>query len=542
VDGIKMKVALGVLLAIGVLIVPGVPSLGSPRPNLSLPSGHAATATIEARSSSWLVTATPGRASRRIARRYHAKKVGPAGTAVYRVRGRYLTPMIQKLKRKGAYKYHEPDSFASGTQAPPQDPFDPSAAWRSLVVDPNLSPPPVTPSSPLLAIVDDPIDLTHPEFVGSSTTTLGRISPRSSHGVATAAIAGAPKNDVGIIGVWPGMRVLNVPLPNARYACSDRIEAISAAIRAGAAVISLEYGTRRRCFGEYVVVQFATGRGIIVVAGAGNTYAEGNYPEFPARLPHVVTVAAIGADLRRASFSTANPAVDLSAPGVNVLTAVRPGDAGDAEGDGYAALSGTSFAAPMVAAAAAWVHAARPELGRSEVVFALLRSARDIESPGWDGGTGYGVLDIAAALLEQPPHNDPLEPNDDIQWIDGTIFAKPDQSVRPGGRGEAFVAAADRYEDPADVYRVVLPPHGRARVTVIPVFGNPDLATYAPGTRSIYDRRRRIARSRQPGERTERLMLSNRKGRARTFYVAVTPRTLNTVYGLQLTRLQRGIV
>jgi hypothetical protein len=539
-----MKVALGALLAVG-MTVPAGPSHGSPPLNLlppTLPSGHALALAFEAQSSTWIVTATPGEVTRRIARHYHAKKTGPPSTAMYKVRRRYLRPMIRRLQRAGTYVNHQPNSSAHGTQAIPPDPLDPTAAWRPMIVDPNLSPPPVTPSSPLLAIVDDPVDLTHPEFVGAATKTLGQITPRSSHGVATAAIAGAPKNDAGIIGVWPGMRVLNVPLTNAQYRCSDRIEAISGAIRAGAAVISLEYGAPQVCFGEYVMVQLATGRGIVVVAGAGNTYAQGNDPEFPASLPHVVTVAAIGADLYRAPFSTANPAVDLSAPGVNVLTAVRPGDAGDAERDGYAAVSGTSFAAPMVAAAAAWVRAARPELGRSEVVSALLRSARDAESPGWDEGTGYGVLDISAALLEQPPHADPLEPNDDILWIDGRVFAKPDQSVGAGGRNQAFIAMADQYEDPVDVYRVVLPPRGRARVTVIPVFGDPDLAAYAPGARSIYDRHGRIARSRRPGKRAERLVLSNREGHAHTFYVAVTPRSLNTAYVLGLKRLQGAVL
>ena len=192
----------------------------------------------------------------------------------------------------------------------------------------------------------------------------------------------------------------------------------------------------------------------------------------------------------------------------------------------------------MVGAAAAWLQAARPDLGRSEVVFALLFSARDIDTPGWDRRTGYGVLDIAAALTEQVPTNDPLEPNDDIRWIDGSIFGEPDPSVGPRGRNDAFLALADRYEDPVDVYRVVLAPHGRARVTVIPAFGNADLAAYAPRARSIYDRDVRIARSRRPGERAERVVLRNREGHARTFYVAVTAGSLNTAYALRLKRLR----
>ena len=181
-EGLKCKVALGALLAVGALTVPSVPSIGSPRHSLvppTLPSSHAPSA-IDARSSNWIVTAKPGRATRRIAHRYHAKPIGSAETAVYRVRGRYVRRMIRALKRADTYVYDERDSSASSTQAIPPDPLDPTANWRSMVVDPNLSPPPVTPSSPLLAIVDDPVDLTHPEFGGSAVKTLGQVAPRSS--------------------------------------------------------------------------------------------------------------------------------------------------------------------------------------------------------------------------------------------------------------------------------------------------------------------------------------------------------------------------
>jgi Subtilase family len=537
-------IAVGVLLAAGVLIAPAGSSYGAPPEDLwppGLASGRAASGAVMASYRFWIATAKPGNTSRRIAKRYHAKRISSSLAAVYRVRSRYRKRMCAALDRKNVYVNCEPDTEAGGTQFITQDPLDALSPWRPLIVAPNLAPPPVTARSPLVAIIDDGIhDLRHQEFAGWGwARTLRPVAPRSSHGLATAAIAGAPVNGVGITGVWPGMRVLNVPLPDDRYACSDRVEAISDAIRAGAAVISLEYGARQRCFGEYVMVQLAIGQQIVVVAGAGNTFTRGNHREFPAVLPHVVTVAAIGADLARAPFSTANNYVDLSAPGVDVLTAARPGDAGDVDGDGYAAVSGTSFAAPMVAAAAAWVRAVRPDLGRSQVVLALLSSARDVASPGWDTGTGYGVLDIAAALAHPEGPTDPLEPNDDVQWIDGRIFADPDPSLGRGGRGAAFAALLDKAEDPLDLYRVRMRSDERARVSVVPVFGDPDVAIYAPGTRSVADRRRQIARSSRPGERSERLTFRNREGRAGTFYIAVTPRNLNTAYVLRLERLGR---
>ena len=52
--------------------------------------------------------------------------------------------------------------------------------------------------------------------------------------------------------------------------------------------------------------------------------------------------------------------MDLSAPGVGILTAVPPALDTDGVQDGYQAMDGTSFSAPMVSAAMAWVRAARP--------------------------------------------------------------------------------------------------------------------------------------------------------------------------------------
>jgi hypothetical protein len=488
----------------------------------------------------WLITARAGHrhTTDRIAAKCQAhrlKTVDYVGPQYQATGSRRRNCVMRRLKRLDLFVHVERNTSAGGTQVITPDPLDPVAAWRPQVINPDLPPPPVMGSSPLLAIVDDPLDTTHPELAGGRISTLSQLPPRSSHGLATAAIAGAPKNDVGIIGVWPGMRVLNIPLPSADYLCSDRVEAIAAAIRARSTVISLEYGAPSRCFAEAVMVQLAIGQGIVVVAGVGNTFAEGNAREYPGYLPHVVTVGAVGPDLQHAPFSTANTAIDLSAPGVNVLTAVRRGDAGDPDGDGYAPVSGTSFAAAMVGAGAAWVQAARPRLARSEVTYALLVSGRK-DPRGWDIYTGYGVLDVAAAVGLPDPLYDPTEPNDDIEWIDGTIFLRPDPSVGARNRNQAFVALADKNEDPADVYRVVVRAHRRARVTVTPLFGDIDVAAYGPRARRIGDRRRRIGRSHRHGTRAERVMITNRESRARTYFVAVTPRTLNSRYVLSLRR------
>ena len=83
--------------------------------------------------------------------------------------------------------------------------------------------------------------------------------------------------------------------------------------------------------------------------------------------------------------------------------------------------------------------------------------ARDVERQGWDALTGFGVLDVGAALAlpaEQLPIHDPLEPNDNLVWVDGRVR----QAARSGRRANASTPL-DKEEDPVDVYRIV--PAGR---------------------------------------------------------------------------------
>ena len=71
----------------------------------------------------------------------------------------------------------------------------------------------MTPESPLIALVDAAADVTHPEWTGDPNfATLPGMPVTNSHGTATASVAAAPQNGIGILGVWPGARALNVPL------------------------------------------------------------------------------------------------------------------------------------------------------------------------------------------------------------------------------------------------------------------------------------------------------------------------------------------
>src|SRR5436190_163243 len=88
------------------------------------------------------------------------------------------------------------------------------AAAAAVRADPALDPPAVTATSPLIALVDAQADMTHPEWTGDGNFSSLNTRPLTSlHGTATAAVAAAPVNGIGIVGVWPGARALNLPLP-----------------------------------------------------------------------------------------------------------------------------------------------------------------------------------------------------------------------------------------------------------------------------------------------------------------------------------------
>lgn len=505
-------------------------------PPMSLP-GDATVASVSAEHSTWIVGARPGKTAQALAAHFGARHIGPRSTGGYALARGEARDFASALKQRHLLVYAQPNTLAVSLAAP-NDPLSATPYdWRSIVADPTLPIPPVTPTSPLIALVDAQLDATHPEFVGGHTTTTPTYPVTIAHGTATASVAAAPTNGVGIAGVWPGARAVNVPLPP-EITCTASANQITKAIQDGAAVINMSYGSEGLCYPEYVALQFAVARGIIPVAAAGNEFAEGNPLEFPASLPHVLTIASIGPDNKSSYFSNASAAIDLSAPGEDIQTAVPASLDEDGNQDGWMAQSGTSFAAPMVSGATAWVRAARPDLTPDQVAQVVRLSAVDLAPAGWDPNTGFGRLSVARALSLKPPPADPAEPNDDIVWVDGRAFGKPDRLFYKGKGHRRLQGLLDEFEDPADVYRIRIRAHSHRRITANPT-GKDDVALY------VYRRKaKRLSQkpykkaSHKRRGKTERITLRNSGKREKTFYVAIRvqpgARDLDAGYALRV--------
>ena len=219
------------------------------------------------------------------------------------------------------------------------------------------------------------------------------------HGTAVSSLVAAPANGVGQVGVYPQavLQVFDANLSGA-LTTGEVIQGIEAAARTGPGVINLSLGSTE--FDPLLrdAIYEAFGRGLIVVAAAGNDGDAGNPDEFPASLPHVLTVGATDAGNRVASFSSESLGIDLAAPGVEVPYAVPLWY----DASGYSSGDGTSFASPIVAGATAWVWTARPLLDNTQVFDLMRFSARDIAGERANTSDERDSMDAASSVRPQP--------------------------------------------------------------------------------------------------------------------------------------------
>ncbi len=149
---------------------------------------------------------------------------------------------------------------------------------------------------------------------------------------------------------------------------------------------------------------------VLIVGSAGNynQSLDGSNDIFGQKHPNVITVGALDNNGRRAAFVTApgmgsniatgNGEVTLSAPGMGIVAGNGP--------DGKPVMiEGTSFAAPMVAAAAALIRSVNPDLTAEEIKKLLVDTARpgvtgDKQSVPIPAGMGKGVLRVDEAVLK----------------------------------------------------------------------------------------------------------------------------------------------
>ncbi len=283
----------------------------------------------------------------------------------------------------------------------PQADIKATGAWDYVKGDPNV----------LIAVLDTGIDYTHPDLA-SKVIDHGRDFVNDDddayddawHGTHVAGIiAAATNNSEGIAGVAWNCRLLAGKVISAsdEGEYSDLIEALIWAAdytngNAKVGVINMSIGGPEPDDFLEEALRYAYNKGIVLVAAAGNEGSQEIY--YPAAYDsYCLAVGATDYNDKVADFSNYGPEMDVSAPGVGIISTI-PLAQTDPGYLPYAFANGTSMAAPHVAGLAALIKSAKPWLGAGDIMKLIKYSPDDVEATGRDDYTGYGRINAKRAL------------------------------------------------------------------------------------------------------------------------------------------------
>ncbi|OIJ08403.1 hypothetical protein BKP35_17660 [Anaerobacillus arseniciselenatis] len=266
-----------------------------------------------------------------------------------------------------------------------------------------------------VAILDTGIDNTHEDLSEnvkggySVFTDVDNNDPfydGSGHGTHVAGTVGAIDNELGVLGVAPQVNLYAVKVLNndGSGSYAGIAQGIEWSIQNGMDIINMSLGGSSSSSILEEFSNLAYEEGLLVVAAAGNSGnpgGRGDNVSYPAKYESVIAVAAIDQNNKRGSFSSTGPAVELSAPGVGVLSTVP--------GNEYDAYNGTSMAAPHVAGVAALVWGGNSNLTNVEIRSLMQNTAQYL---GSTNEFGYGLVKAKKIVNYNLIENEIIEPDE----------------------------------------------------------------------------------------------------------------------------------
>lgn len=339
--------------------------------------------------------------------------------------------IYQLANQPGVESIHLDDTLA--TPVVTQEAAAPAEWNLNAVRAPELWGIGYTGAGTVIASMDTGVDYLHPDLAdswrGGSNSWFDPNGEYASpydadgHGTQTMGIMVGGEAGGTSIGVAPGARWISVKIYN------DAGSASYSAIHQGFQwlldpdndpatndapdVVNNSWGLRtgvNQCITEFQTdIQVLKAAGIGVVFSAGNEGPNLETSVSPANYPESFAAGAVDNNLNIASLSSRGPSAcdgsvypELVAPGVSVRTTDLT--FGGIFPESYVSASGTSFAAPHVAAGMAILISGFPELSIAELEQAMADTALDLGQFDPDNDYGYGMLDITTAydLLLSP--------------------------------------------------------------------------------------------------------------------------------------------
>ena len=265
-----------------------------------------------------------------------------------------------------------------------------------------------------IAILDSGVNALDPTFSGRVRTldvgagNLPGTENPSGHGTGVAALAAGVSADAP--GIAPAANILSIRV-TAADGLSDIFtvaRGIVAAADAGAQIINISLGGYATTGVLDAAIDYATTRGALIVAAAGNDQA--TRLTWPAADSRVVSVGAVDALGQQVTFSNSGPQLQVSAPGYGVQTAWLDQQ--------RVTVSGTSASAPLVAGSVAAVMSADPRLTATQAWDILAATTNDAGAPGPDSDYGRGILNVGWALSRNNPAR--VDPAISSHYFDAT--------------------------------------------------------------------------------------------------------------------------
>lgn len=248
-----------------------------------------------------------------------------------------------------------------------------------------------------IGIGDSGVDCTHPDLASACVSGWNFYDNNSNtadvygHGTKVAGTAAAVGDNANqITGVAYQSKIMPLRIADATgYGYYSYMgQAITYAADRGVKVVNLSFQGAGGSATIRSAAQYMKGKGGLVVVSEGNSGTQSTYDNSP----YVINVSATDGSNNMASWSTFGADVDLSAPGVSILTTTN--------GGGTGAVSGTSFSAPMTAGVIGLIYSVHPQFTASQVESILLSSVDDFGATGWDMYYGWGRLNAFKAVTQ----------------------------------------------------------------------------------------------------------------------------------------------
>ena len=338
---------------------------------------------------------------------------------VYAPEGLFRTDdvgLIQELEEAGLLAYAEPDWVVTLLDVPNDpgyingDQWELSAlhmsyAWNNGITGKQENGTPVR-----IGVVDSGVFADHEDLDGTAiisgtnycvsadSAERSDVSDSVGHGTfVTGILAAATGNGVGVAGLAPQAEIVPLKCFTEK---DGTISDIVAAIYGGVndyhcQVLNMSFGTSKTSSALEEAIAHAAAEGVLLVAAAGNAPggSTGDDPVlYPAGYETVIGVGSVDREKVISKFSYQNDSVYITAPGKGLY------GLGITSGTTYVSGQGTSYAAPMVTAAAALALSVKPGLTPAEFRSLLRDTAEDLGEPGWDTVYGHGLLDIGGLL------------------------------------------------------------------------------------------------------------------------------------------------